>query len=113
MADADHAGARRQELGGPSVTDDLSAVVEAMTRKAREAGFIAGMALFLPFSFPPRPSRRMDTDRVTGFARAPVQSRPGPAAKRSPSASHYSSRSSASARARSSALIWRPATRTS
>ena len=84
-----------------------------MTRKAREPGFVAGMVLLLAVHLPSATLAQDGTDRVTGFPRDPVHVAAWPAAKRSQSASHYSSRSSASARARSSARTWRPATRTS
>ena len=47
-------------------------VVEVMTRKARGAGFVAGMALLLAVQLPSATLAQDGTDRVTGFAREPV-----------------------------------------
>jgi hypothetical protein len=66
MARADHARSRRQELGGPSM--NLSTVVEVMTRKARELGFVAGVALLLAVHLPSATFAQDGIDRVTGFA---------------------------------------------
>ena len=61
---------------------NLSAVVEAMTRKAREAGFITGMALLLAVHLPSETLAQDGPDRVTGFARAPVQVAAWPGGKK-------------------------------
>src|SRR6202011_5565694 len=46
--------------------------VKVMTRKARAAGFVAGMALLLSVQLPSAVLAQNGTDRITGFAREPV-----------------------------------------
>jgi allantoinase len=50
----------------------LSMTVDAMTRKAREQGFIAGLALLLAVQFTSATLAQDGIDPVTGFAREPV-----------------------------------------
>ena len=50
----------------------LSMTVDAMTRKAREQGFIAGLALLLAVQFTSATLAQDGIDPVTGFARDPV-----------------------------------------
>jgi hypothetical protein len=61
---------------------NLSAVVEVMTRKAREPGFVAGMALLLAVHLPSATLAQDRTDRVTGFARDPVHVAAWPAGRK-------------------------------
>ena len=70
MADVDHAWTWRQELGRPSMS--LSTTVEAMTRTAREQGFVAGMALLLAVQFTSAALAQDGIDPVTGFTREPI-----------------------------------------
>jgi allantoinase len=51
---------------------NLSNVVGIMTRKAREPGFVAGLALLLAVHLPSATFAQSGTDRVTGFPRDPV-----------------------------------------
>jgi allantoinase len=51
---------------------NLSNVVGVMTRKAREPGFVAGLALLLAVHLPSATFAQSGTDRVTGFPRDPV-----------------------------------------
>jgi peptidoglycan/xylan/chitin deacetylase (PgdA/CDA1 family) len=50
----------------------LSMTVDAMTRKAREQGFVAGLALLLAVQFTSATLAQDGIDPVTGFAREPV-----------------------------------------
>lgn len=50
----------------------LSITVEAMSRKSREQGFVAGLALLLAVQFTSATSAQDGIDPVTGFAREPV-----------------------------------------
>ena len=50
----------------------LSMTVDAVTRKAREQGFIAGLALLLAVQFTSATLAQDGIDPVTGFAREPV-----------------------------------------
>ena len=50
----------------------LSMTVDAMTRKAREQGFVAGLALLLAVQFTSATLAQDGIDPVTGFARDPV-----------------------------------------
>ena len=61
---------------------NLNAVVEIMTRKARDASFITGMALLLAVHLHSETLAQDGTDRVTGFARAPVQVAAWPGGKK-------------------------------
>src|SRR5688572_18091778 len=79
MAGADQVRPGANSLGGSSM--DLSAVVEVMARKAK-AGFIVGMALWLALQMPSEILAQDGTDRVTGFARAPVHVAAWPGGKK-------------------------------
>ncbi len=61
---------------------NLNAVVEIMTRKARDASLITGMALLLAVHLHSETLAQDGTDRVTGFARAPVQVAAWPGGKK-------------------------------
>ena len=50
----------------------LGMTVDAMTRKAREQGFVAGLALLLAVQFTSATLAQDGIDPVTGFAREPV-----------------------------------------
>ncbi len=53
-----------------------------MTRRAREAGFVAGMALLFAVHLPAAASAQDGVDRVTGFAREPVHVAAWPAGRK-------------------------------
>jgi len=57
----------------------VSMTVEAMTRKAREHGFVAGMALLLAVQLP---SVALAQDPVTGFTREPIHVAAWPGGRR-------------------------------
>jgi allantoinase len=60
----------------------LSMTVDAMTRKAREQGFIAGLALLLAVQFTSATLAQDGIDPVTGFAREPVHVAAWPGGRR-------------------------------
>ena len=91
----------------------LGLAVEILTRKAREQGFVAGLALLLAVQLTSASLAQDSIDPVTGFVREPVHVAAWPGGKRSPSASHCSSKSSGWVRVRCSGRISRPATRIS
>jgi allantoinase len=57
-------------------------VVEAMTRKARAPGFVAGMALLLAVQLPSATLAQDRIDQVTGFPRDPVHVAAWPAGRK-------------------------------
>ena len=59
-----------------------STVVEVMTRKARELGFVTGVALLLAVHLPSATFAQDGIDRVTGFARDPVHVAAWPAGRK-------------------------------
>jgi allantoinase len=61
---------------------NLGPVVDVTTRNAREAGFVAGMALLLAVHLPSATLAQEGTDRVTGFARQPVHVAAWPAGRK-------------------------------
>src|ERR1700731_2040395 len=80
MAGADHARTRRQEPGGPSM--NLGTGVDVMTRNAREAGVVAGMALLLAVHLPSATLAQDGPARVPGFPRQPVHVAAWPAGRK-------------------------------
>ena len=80
MADADHAGTRRQEPGRPSMS--LRPTVEGLTRRVRGQGFVAGLALLLAVPFTSATLAQDGIDPVTGFAREPVHVAAWPGGKK-------------------------------
>src|SRR5437870_1810589 len=61
---------------------NLNTVVEFLTRKAREFGLIAGMAVVLAIHLPSASFAQDGIDRVTGFARDPVHVAAWPAGRK-------------------------------
>ena len=61
---------------------NLSTAVDVMTRKRRDFGCVAGMALVLAIHLPTATFAQDGTDRVTGFARDPVHVATWPAGRK-------------------------------
>jgi len=61
---------------------NLNTVVLSITRKAREFGFVVGMALLLAIHLPSATFAQDGIDRVTGFARDPVHVAAWPAGRK-------------------------------
>ena len=61
---------------------NLSTAVDVMTRKTRDFGFVAGMALVLAIHLPTATFAQDGIDRVTGFARDPVHVATWPAGRK-------------------------------
>ncbi|HEX7409648.1 MAG TPA: polysaccharide deacetylase [Candidatus Binatia bacterium] len=61
---------------------NLNTIVEVMTRKAREPGFVAGTVLLFVVHLPFAALAQDGTDRVTGFAREPVHAANWPSGKK-------------------------------
>ena len=61
---------------------NLNTVVEVMARKARELGFVAGVALLLAVHPPSATIAQDGIDRVTDFARDPVHVAAWPAGRK-------------------------------
>jgi hypothetical protein len=89
---------------------NLTAMREVVTRKVRRPGrssaCVAGMALLFTVLLPAVASAQPVTDPVTGFAREPVHVAAWPGGKKVAVSLRCSLRSSASVRARSTALTW-------
>ena len=83
-----------------------------MARKACKPGLIAALVVLLA-TYLPSTAAAQETDWITKFPRDPVHVAAWPSGKKVAVALLCSSRSSASARVRSSARTWRTATRTS
>nr|WP_210330638.1 polysaccharide deacetylase [Methylocystis sp. L43] len=80
MADADHAGARREELERSSV--NLNPVARITARKAPGARFIAGVALLFAALLPLESGAQDRIDRVAGFERESIHTAAWPAGKK-------------------------------
>jgi allantoinase len=61
---------------------NLGTVVEAMTRRAREPGLVAGLVLLLAVQLPSATLAQDGIDQVTGFARDPVHVAAWPAGRK-------------------------------
>ena len=80
MADADHAGARREELERSSV--NAKPVARITARKAPEFGLIVGVALFFAALLPLESGAQDRIDPVTGFEREAIHAAAWPDGKK-------------------------------